>query len=107
MSALTIPFRYADNLPLIPDASTVAYIIDIATGELWDEAGNYESAINYVQTGDYLAVACADERHWCSQEDCLYCATYGPIVHSQADMQAGFDRERALYEDCFEAEAVA
>lgn len=107
MSKLTIPFQYADSLPLVPSEGTIAYIIDVATGELYDEAGNFETAISYIQTTEYVAIACADEVHTCHQDDCRYCETYGPIVRTQADLQASFDHERRLQEDCFNLVAVA
>ena len=107
MSKLTIPFQYADSLPLVPSEGTIAYIIDVATGELYVEAGNFETAISYIQTTEYIAIACADEVHVCRQDDCLYCETYGPIVRTQADLQASFDHERRLQEDCFNLVAVA
>ena len=108
MSKLTIPFQYADSLPLVPSEGTIAYIIDVATGELYDEAGNFETAISYIQTTEYIAVACADEVHWCGgSTECAYCETYGPVVRTQEALQASFDHERRLQEDCFNLAAVA
>lgn len=113
MSKLTIPFQYADSLPLVPSEGTIAYIIDVATGELYDEAGNFETAISYIQTTEYIAIACADELHWCrtggtpGESHCHYCESYGPVVRTQEALQASFDHERRLQEDCFNLVAVA
>ena len=65
------------------------------------------AAISYIQTTEYIAIACADEVHVCRQDDCLYCETYGPIVRTQATLQAAFDAERRLQEDCFGLTVVA
>lgn len=106
--ALTIPFQYADNLPLIPEEGVLAYIIDIHTGELFDQASNWETAVSYIQGLNYIAIACADEIHWCGgNPDCYYCETYGPLVRTQAQLQDMFDYERRIQEDCFNLRRVA
>lgn len=112
--SLTIPFQYAANLPLVPESEhSIAYILDVTTGELVDEAGNFETAINYVQDGQHIAVAIKDELHWCitggtpNEDGCAYCESYGPVIRTQAALQASFDHERRLQEDCFGLAEVA
>ena len=83
---------YADNLPIFPeDDDAFAYIIDNETGEFHDTAYNFESAINYIQSGEYTAVAIRD---WLWGHD-------GSIRATTTEVQAAFDRERSLYLDCF------
>lgn len=107
--SLPIPFQYAANLPLVPECETsIAYILDVTTGELVDEAGNFETAINYIQDTGHIAVAIKDEVHWClGNPECYYCETYGPVIRTQAALQAAFDHERRLQEDCFGLAEVA
>ena len=78
------------QIPLVHDEGTFAYIIDVATGEVFDEAGNYETAENYIQSLDYIAVAVTD---WLWSD--------GTIRATRAEVQEAFDRERRLQEDCF------
>jgi hypothetical protein len=106
---LTIPFQYADSLPLVPESEhSIAYIIDVTTGALVDEAGNFETAINYIQDGQHIACAIQAETHWClGDPECSYCSTYGSIIRTQEALQASFDHERRLQEDCFGLQVVA
>lgn len=91
MSTLTIPFQYAANLPLVPaNANTVAYIVDVETGDLYDEAFNFETAMTYIAARGYIAIACAPDAH-----------------RTVEAMQAAFDQERRYQEDCFGLDAVA
>lgn len=110
---LTIPFQYADQIPLVPaDEHSIAYMIDVETGEVYDEAGNFETAITMINSSEYIGVAIQDEVHWCrtwpleSRETCGYCETYGPIIRTKAQLQEAFDHERRLVEDCFNLQAV-
>lgn len=96
------------DLPLIPQSeNTVAFIIDIETGEVVDEAYNYETAINYIGDLTHIAIAVQDEVHWCrtwpleARETCSYCETYGPVIRTREALQAAFDHERAVQADCF------
>lgn len=82
--------KYADNLPLVHDEDTFAYIIEIETGHVVDEAGNFETAENYIQDLGHVAIAVKD---WLWRD--------GTVRATQAQVQAAFDRERALAEDCF------
>jgi len=97
MGALTIPFQYADSLPLVPEHDDeFAHIVNIATGEHVDTAYNFDTAINYIQDGEHVAVALRD---WTWLHD-------GTLRATQAEVQAAFDRERRLFEDCFGVQAV-
>ena len=59
--ALTIPFQFADNLPLIPeDADAFAYIVNVKTGRVEDVAYNFDTAINYIQELRFIAIAIRD-----------------------------------------------
>ena len=73
------------ELPLISAEGVVAEIFDIETGEHYDSAFNYESALTYVQGGKHVAVAVADENERLTVER----------------MNDLFIHERRLYEDCF------
>ena len=93
MAALTIPFQYADNLPLVPEEEVFAHIIDIETGGHYDDAYNFETAINDIQSGGLVAVAVRD---WLWFD--------GTVRATPEEVLAVFDRERRLFEDCFNAE---
>ena len=73
------------ELPLISAEGVVAEIFDIETGEHYDSAFNYESALTYVQGGKHVAVAVADD------------GEFYPVSR----MAERFDWERKLYEDCY------
>jgi hypothetical protein len=96
MTTLTIPFQYADSIPLVHDEDTFAYIIDVESGEVVDEAYNFDTAINYIQDLGHVAVAVKD---WFWFD--------GTVRATQAEVQAAFDHERRLQEDCFSLQAVA
>lgn len=73
------------ELPLISDEGVVAEVYDIETGEHVDSTYNFESAITYIQDGQHIAVAVADEN------DRL-------TIERMNDL---FIHERRLFEDCF------
>jgi len=102
MGTLTPLFIPVQDIPLVHDEGTIAYIIEIATGAIVDSTSTIDTAINYIQDLEHVAVAVADEEHWCNdQHHCLYCAMYGHVVRTQAQLQAAFDHERTIQEDCF------
>ena len=92
MSAL----KYADNIPLVHDDETFAYIIEIETGHVVDTAWNFDSAITYIQDLGHVAIAVRDW-NWMD----------GTVRATQAEVQEAFDHERRLQEDCFGLAAVA
>lgn len=89
-------WRYAGELPLALDEGDFAHIIEIASGAYVDTAGNYETAENYIQDGEHVAIALTD---WLWSD--------GTVRATRAEVQAAFDRERLLQEDCFGYEPVA
>ncbi len=107
MGTLTPLFIPVQDIPLVHDEGTIAYIIDVATGQIVDSTSTIDTAINYIQDLGHIAVAVADEIHWCGgNPECGYCETYGPVVRTQEALQAAFDYERAIQEDCFGLHAV-
>ncbi len=89
--------KYADNLPLVPEhEDAFAYIVDIETGEHVDTAYNFDTAINFIQNGPFVAVAIKD---WLWRD--------GGLRAPLNEVQDAFDHERRLMEDCFGLEAVA
>lgn len=93
---MSAALKYADNLPLVHDEGVFAYIIEIETGHVVDEAYNFDSAINYIQDHRHVAVAITDW-NWMD----------GTTRATQAEVQEAFDHERKLQEDCFSLPAVA
>lgn len=72
------------ELPLVSDEGVVAEIFDIETGEHYDSAFNYESALTYIQDGQHIAVAIMPS-------DLL----------TVEQMNSLFVAERRLFEDCY------
>lgn len=78
------------ELPLISDEGVVAEVYDIETGEHVDSTFNFESAITYIQDGQHIAVAVADENERLTVER----------------MNDLFIHERRLFEDCWSKRRV-
>jgi hypothetical protein len=107
MGTLTPLFIPVADIPLVHDEGTIAYIIEIATGAIVDSTSTIDTALNYIQDLGHVAVAVADEIHWCGgKSDCYYCETYGPVVRTQEELQRAFDHEREIQEDCFGLQTV-
>jgi hypothetical protein len=88
--------KYAGNLPLVHNEGVFAYIIETETGEVVDEAYNFDSAINYIQDLHHIAIAIGDW-NWMD----------GTLRATQAEVQEAFNNERRLQEDCFGLEPLA
>ena len=73
------------ELPLVSDEGVVAEVFDIETGQHVDSTYNFESALTYIQDGQHIAVAVADENEF----------------YTVSRMTERFTYERELIEDCF------
>jgi hypothetical protein len=79
------------EIPLDIDGDTVAMIFDAETGQHYDDAGNLESAINYIHQGaEYVVIGVGPEL-WRD----------GDVRLTEREVQEAIEHEYALVSDCF------
>jgi len=80
------------DIPLVIDPETVALVFDRATGALYDECRNLDTAVNYaLYESDAYAILAVNPVLWYD----------GTVRLTTAELQATLDREAGLRADCY------
>lgn len=85
--------KYADNLPLVADPEDFAYIVNPVSGEFFDTVYSIETAESYIIDHGFIAIAANDWQRFPNSDP--------DFIVSKDELQMHFDRERAIYVDCW------